>query len=316
MPPYEKPYLTPAEQLALLESRGMQVSDRPKAITYLERIGYYRLSAYWYPCRASKTISLRDDSCKEVKDDLFKPGTEFSQIVDLYVFDKRLRLLMLDALERIEIALRTHLVLALGKHDTLAHRDSKYLHKNLNVNLWKECLKRINRKEAESKEDFIKHFREKYPSSKPPLWIAVELWDFGALSHMLSFLTDSDKDEIASRYGIPRRSIFISWARTLAHVRNICAHHARLWNKPLVNQPEVPRQPEMPEFSHWYEDRNLQTRFYAAAAITRYMVRIINPTSSWPIRLKSLIDSFPASPNIELSSSGFPEGWGELPLWN
>ena len=181
MPPYEKPYLTPAEQL-LLESRGMQVSDRPKAITYLERIGYYRLSAYWYPCRASKTISLRDDSCKEVKDDLFKPGTEFSQIVDLYVFDKRLRLLMLDALERIEIALRTHLVLTLGKHGTLAHRDRKYLHKNLNVNLWKECLKRIDRKEAESKEDFMKHFRKKNPL-KPPLWIAVELWD---LAHCLT----------------------------------------------------------------------------------------------------------------------------------
>src|SRR5690242_9811884 len=108
MTTYSKPYLSLPQQLALLESRGMQISDKPKALSYLERIGYYRLSAYWYPYRVPKIIRLSDGSTEERGDGTFKTGTEFSQIIDLYVFDKRLRLLMLDALERIEIALRTH----------------------------------------------------------------------------------------------------------------------------------------------------------------------------------------------------------------
>ena len=263
-----------------------------------------------------KIIRLSDGSTEERRDGTFKTGTEFSQIVDLYVFDKRLRLLMLDALERIEIALRTHIALALGKHNPWGHRDKVLLHKNLNIKVWQGCLQSLDKKEADSKEEFMKHFRKEYPSSKPPIWIAVELWDFGTLSHMLSFLTDNDLNEIANRYNIPRRKILLSWVRTLSHVRNICAHHARLWNKPLVSQPEIPRQTELPEFSHWYADRSLQTRFYAAAAITRYMMRIINPTSAWHLRLRDLIYSFPTTHHLDVSGSGFSIGWERLPLWN
>ena len=123
--PYSKPYLTLDQQLALIASRGMGVSEPAKAKDYLKRIGYYRLSGYWYPYRHSTITGSR-----LVIGDNFRPGTEFAEIVDLYVFDKRLRLLMLDVVERIEISLRVQITLQLGQYHSHAHREPQHLHGN------------------------------------------------------------------------------------------------------------------------------------------------------------------------------------------
>lgn len=106
---YSKPYLPVTAQLALIKGRGMVVSDDALAQTYLNKIGYYRLSGYWYPYRRSRCMG--DET---VVEDRFKDNTKFSEIVDLYVFDKKLRLLMLDIIERIEIAFRVQITLQLG----------------------------------------------------------------------------------------------------------------------------------------------------------------------------------------------------------
>ena len=113
---YTKPWQSVPDQLALLQARGMDIGDTAKATDYLERIGYYRLSGYWYDFRVrGEPFCPLDPETggkpKKVKIerpvlDEFKPSTRFHDAVDLYVFDKKLRLLALDALERIEIALR------------------------------------------------------------------------------------------------------------------------------------------------------------------------------------------------------------------
>ena len=82
--PYNKPYLTIPQQRALLESRGMEIADAPKADEYLQRIGYYRLSGYWYSYRRQVGGLLRDDP--------FVEGTTFGQVVRLYDADRRLKL--------------------------------------------------------------------------------------------------------------------------------------------------------------------------------------------------------------------------------
>src|SRR5260370_9155691 len=97
---YAKPYLPVPNQLALIKGRGMVISDDALAETYLNKIGYYRLSGYWYPYRKS-TLS---NQIRTVLDD-FRKGTKFSEIVDLYVFDKKLRLLLLCVIDPLEIAL-------------------------------------------------------------------------------------------------------------------------------------------------------------------------------------------------------------------
>jgi abortive infection bacteriophage resistance protein len=111
----------------VLKSRGLGVSDDARAVAYLERIGYYRLSGYWYPFRIRAGTGPAS-----VIGDNFRAGTEFGHVVDLYVFDKKLRLLMLDAIERVEIALRTSIAQILGPLGCWAH----YLEYSF---MWSSC---------------------------------------------------------------------------------------------------------------------------------------------------------------------------------
>lgn len=81
--------------MALLKSRGLVISDEDKAVRYLESIGYYRLSAYMYPfLKAPKETHQ------------YKEGTTFQQVLNLYRFDKKLRMLLLNEIEKVEIAIR------------------------------------------------------------------------------------------------------------------------------------------------------------------------------------------------------------------
>ena len=125
MKPYTKPYLSVTEQISLLRSRRLLVTDGVRAAAALARIGYHRLSGYWYPFRTSSAGKPGEPASVG---DNFRPGTEFGQVLDLYVFDKKLRILTLDAIERVEIALRTDIALLLGKRSPVAHRDARYLH--------------------------------------------------------------------------------------------------------------------------------------------------------------------------------------------
>ena len=175
--PYSKPYLPIPDQLELVKSRGMSVADEAKASQALARIGYYRLSAYWYPFRKSEIHKTPDGSLKTRVLDGYRDGTDFGTILDLYVFDKKLRILVLDALERIEIGLRTDIALRIGQHDPWSYRDPKYLHGNFAKRPSKKLapltdhqdwLRRFDDKFQKSKEDFAKHFKAKYPGESPP----------------------------------------------------------------------------------------------------------------------------------------------------
>lgn len=162
---YSKPYLPVSDQLALIKGRGMIISDDALAQAYLNKIGYYRLSGYWFPYRRSVKIASKD-----VVTDNFRDGTKFSEIVELYVFDKKLRLLMMDVIERIEIALRVQVTLRLGKYGPHAHRDADCLHHAFSKKIdpatgqpeHAEWLRRHDDSFARSKEEFSKHFRAKY----------------------------------------------------------------------------------------------------------------------------------------------------------
>jgi abortive infection bacteriophage resistance protein len=203
--PYTKPYLTLPAQLALMKGRGMGISDDALAQAYLEKVGYYRLSGYSYPYRESSVVGGRT-----VVSDKFRDGTTFAEIVELYVFDKMLRMLALDAIERIEIALRVQITLTLGAYSPDAHRDPTFLHPNFagrtdpitGRTYHAEWLRRHDDAFAKSKEEFAKHFKRRYPGENPPLWIAAEVWDFGALSFLYSGMRKVDQTSIA-KLGFP-----------------------------------------------------------------------------------------------------------------
>ena len=118
--PYDRPWLSFADQLQQLEERGLGVTDRASAVSYLDRVGYYRLSGYWYPFRENQAGQVLG------KKDSFIPGTRFSDALNLYVFDKKLRLRVLDALERIEVAIRVDIAHRLGERDTFAYEHPQW----------------------------------------------------------------------------------------------------------------------------------------------------------------------------------------------
>lgn len=293
----------------------MLVDDKAKAAEYLQRIGYYRLSAYWHPMRQREPQS-------GVVLDNFVEGTTFKEATDLYTFDSRLRLIMLDALERIEVSLRTDVALTLGAKDPKAHRDLAFLGSQFartkvsngptQHRLW---LQKLDNRFLDSKDQFAEHFRSKYPSDNMPIWIAVELLDFGPLSHLIGGLKYADAAAIGSHYGNIKPKQLTSWAHSLSFTRNVCAHHSRLWNKPLVNQPSL-RGADIPnDLAHVINSPGQEKRFYAIACVARFMLRLANPRTSWRDRFVNHIDTFPNSPRLSISAAGFPQNWRTQRLW-
>jgi abortive infection bacteriophage resistance protein len=316
--PYTKPYLPIPDQLALIKSRGIVVSDDALAQSFLNRIGYYRLSGYWYPYRNSTGTGAT-----RVVSDQFRAGTKFSEVVDLYVFDKKLRLLMMDVIERIEICLRVQITLELGKLGPQAHRDPSALHPNFQrpsargsvESHHQKWLRLHDEAFARSKEEFAKHFKLKYAGENPPIWIAAELWDFGAMSVLYSGMKKNGQLAIAQFFSVPSFQIMETWLRALNVTRNICAHHSRLWNKPNGVQPKWPTPTNCPDLGHIATDTHALTRVYAIACICAFLLKTINPNSSWLRRFKELAASFPKSTIVNISSAGFPADWDKANLW-
>lgn len=323
MSTYNKPYLTFEQQLALLQSRGLGVTDEAAALAYLRRIGYYRLSAYWYPLR--QVVPSQAAGPAPIigqRADTFRPGSTFEQVLALYVFDKRLRLLALDAIERIEVALRVDVSYRLGQRDPFAHMNPDMLHGNFTKKIhsttgrtiYRNWLEKHQQMVARSKDDFVRHYKQKY-GEPLPLWVAVELWEFGMLSTFYQGMRIADKDAIAARYGLPDGQLLQSWLRALNFVRNVAAHHSRLWNKNLVDQPKLPRAGVMPTFDPLIGQPAVASRLFVMLYIVLHMMREVSPNSSWPARLRQLLDGFPAAPGLSPSDMGFPVGWEAYPLW-
>lgn len=299
----------------------MEISDQQKAERYLRHIGYYRLSAYWYPCRE---VDLSGGDTSIVRFDTFQTATRFADIVDLYVFDKRLRLLFLDAIERIEVSMRTAIALEIGAISPWAYLDPQiykdtFTAKQANqpqsqFDKWKE---KLSYQRALSKESFVTHFSNKYPRSDLPIWIAVELWDFGMLSKLLSGLDPKHSREISSSFGAGRRpDIIPAWVRSLNIVRNICAHHARLWNRISPFEVKSVQGDVVSSLDHLWDPIVDRKRTYSAAAVMQFLMKEINPDSSWSDRLSELVRTFPSTDHFRLSDAGFPDDWYTESLWN
>jgi abortive infection bacteriophage resistance protein len=311
----------------------MEITDVAAAAACLGRIGYYRLSGYWYSARRShiathpltRAILPHPISGKPqiIVQDEFRSGTTFQQVMDLYVFDKRLRLLFLDAIERVEVALRVDIALLIGARGAWAHRDPAQLHGNFTKKInplhgetdYKKWLERLDQTFDRSKDEFVKHFKRKYPGDQPPIWIAIELWDFGMLSVFLGGMQMDDREALAKKYGLPRPALLASWARNLNNVRNMCAHHGRLWNRSPADQATPPKRGEIPMLDHLAADKVAQSRIYATAAALQFLLRTINPTSTWGKRLEKHLASFPYSAVSQLGQAGFSDNWSSLQLW-
>ncbi len=323
MSTYNKPYRTFEQQLNLLKSRGLEVTNDNVALEYLRRLGYYRLSGYWYPCR--KLISLPVHQSKPARPqrrDEFMHGAKFQDAVELYVFDKKLRLLILDAIERIEVAFRVDIAYLLGVKDKFAYTNSSLLHGNFTKKQdpktgrtrHQEWLIKHDQLILRSKEDFVEHYKNKY-GLPLPIWVAIELWDFGLLSTFYKGMAVKDKAEIAAKYNILDWQIMESWLRCLNYVRNVVAHHSRLWNRNLIDQPKLPKRGEILAFNPLIGNIHITSRVYIVLCILAHFMGYVCPRSSWQTRLVSLIQAFPKTPHVDIKDMGFPKDWEQHVFW-
>ncbi len=285
---YQKPPLTYDEQLDLLIGRGLQVVDRVDALGYLRNISYYRLSAYYLPFKQSEE---------------FKPNTHFEDIINLYTFDRKLRLLVMDAIEPIEIALRSQVIYHLSHtYGAFGYLDSSNFSHRFRHSEWLTHLSQLIK---DASETFIMHYKGKYTSSAHmPLWMALEVVSFGGLSRLFRGLKGSDQQAISKQHNL-QDTVLSSWLHMLVYVRNLCAHHARLWNRTLTFKPKLPEK-----MAAWKGVSN--TRIYSMLAMMQYLLRQINPQSTWKDRLLSLLQDYP---QVSVAVMGFPDDWKERVFW-
>jgi abortive infection bacteriophage resistance protein len=307
----------------------MEVSDDARALSYLEKIGYYRLSGYSYPFRVrANYMDLTKDGTPPVNPktnslatDWFHPNTRFSDVVDLYVFDKRLRHLVGDALERIEIALRVDISHTLGKLDTFAYADPTLLHEKFakdydpqkGVTLHHAWLGKNGQLVARSKEEFVRHNKEKY-GLPLAIWIVCEVWDFGAMSTLFNGMREPEQDSISQKYGVSSGRVFATWLRSLNYLRNVCAHHSRLWNRNIVDQPKLPSEREVAWTLHFHNNPAARARCFMLLKMVQQLMGVINPSSTWSDRMKAHLIAFPNLPHCGLGvhDMGAPAHWEQI----
>ena len=315
---YTKPYLSLSDQLSLLKMRGLLVADDAAAIECLHRNGYYRLSAYWYPFRQIVRDPITNISKRS---DTFLSGSHFDDAISLYRFDKHFKLMLLDAIERVEIAVRVEISLILGKRDPFAHTNPRSFHARFtSVSSSGQCsyqdwIDKFDNLYARSRAEFILHHKNQYGVNSPlPIWIAIELWDFGMLSYAFSGMRNSDQVAVAARFGIPDWQVLESWLRRLNFVRNVIAHHGRLWNANL-NRPRFPVLGDMPDFDSLLLLSTAHPRIYSICCILCYLTRIVNSASPWIHDMKKLVVEFPKMPHANTQDMGFPSNWQDHSLW-
>lgn len=296
--PYNKPPISFSDQIAQLKARGLIFGNETEAELCLSNISYYRLRAYTYP--------FQDNT--HPNHPFIIPVT-FEEIIDLYKFDRKLSQLIFSGLEKVEIALRTQIIyqwaMVYGSHwqlDPALYRDPMKFANQIN-----SLQTEINR----SHETFIEHYKNTYTTpSEPPSWMSLEVSSFGLLSQLFSNLKKGrEKIAVANHFGLSDIGILENWMLCFSNIRNICAHHGRLWNRRLTAHIKFPTNPH---FDFITNKQVYPYKLYASICCIQYMLNTIIPANGFKADLIALINTCPLAQEKEM---GFPVNWQLEAFW-
>lgn len=294
--PFTKTYTSTQDLIQLLQSRGLQITDALKAQRYLQSIGYYRLSGYMYPFLEQPKEAHR-----------YKKLASFEKVMMLYRFDKKLRLLIFNEIEKIEVAVRSAIV-NIGcevtgnpfwMSDVQNFVDSSIHHTTMG----------LMRKEVDnSREDYLVHFKSTYSSPFPPAWILAEVLPFGVLTRLYDNIKNKViKKRVAKMFCLEVKP-FKSWLTIVYLTRNSCCHHARVWNRVNAIRPMQPHSLHVP----WCTKGNAQLRIYDNLWIIKYLLNSISPQNDMFDKVQILLANFP---EVDVMAMGFPTGWKKDSVW-
>lgn len=294
--PFDKTYVPSKDIVSLLKNKGLTIDDPRQSEHYIRNIGYYRLSAYMYPLLQ-----------KPKEEHRFKAGSSFRDALNLYRFDKKLRLFLFNEIEKVEIALRSALA-------NIVTEETGHLFwmtdaaMSANEAKFNRTMALVDKELKSSKEEFILHFRKKYCNAYPPAWMLVEILPLGVMTRIYENLADNAlKKKIAARFSLPV-PVFISWITVITLTRNTCCHHARVWNKENPITPMLPRKTSRP----WISSSISPNRTFFDICIIKWFIDIISPHNDMKGHLQRLLGEFPM---IDIQAMGFPKNWPEEALW-
>lgn len=300
---YTKQPLSFEQQADLLITRGLE-TNKSVLIKFLKQVNYYRLSGYIYPFK------------KSPDEEVFVKGTTLETIKERYSFDSQMRLLLFNAIEKIEISiLRTQLVEHLTvENGTFCYTDKGiFKDKTHFPETFHEDFLRFSEELLEDKEtDYIGRFKGKYQDNKfLPFWIVVEKTTFGQMAIFYGNLQRKDRLAIAKKY-LVSYSLLGSWLHALSFLRNACAHHERLWNRYMPIRPSIPKEANLPEFHNPIKIDKLNPKLFRFLVVIQYLLNFIDTENLFGGNLLNLIKSYP---NLPLEEIGFPKNWENIPFW-
>jgi abortive infection bacteriophage resistance protein len=254
------------------------------------------MRTYWYSFEANHTTHQ------------FKAKTTFEAVLNIYLFDRALRFHLVQALEAIEISLRTQFAYQFAqRHGPFAYADVAYskIPHHFQIN-----LKQLQDEISRSNEVFITHFNRKYTtSSMPPVWMACEVMSFGLLSRWYKNLKPNQvRKAIANIYEVDNRSLD-GILHNFTELRNVIAHHGRLWDRNIIVRLPLPRN--KPHNLRASMNVRQQDTLYNSLVMMLHFLDVIKPDDAWRQQLIQLIDQY----QVATTAMGFPMNWRTLPVW-
>lgn len=307
-----KPSRTVEEQVALLKSRGLIINNQRWATEWLQKVSYYRLKGYWW--------EMQDDTINHH----FAAGWHFEDIIERYCFDKELKIILFHAIETIEIALRAKLIY----HMSQTYSGLWYLDPTLaaDANLHQQLLLHLQDEFAKSGEVFAKDYRRKHPNilplnqrgyqsdEDPDAWIILEVATFGELSKIYKNICHQlpAKSAIAKEFGLNLHNELSSWLEAIAYLRNIIAHHSRLWSRNIVKRPALISNTHRPWFDKPLSEIEKKRPFYLISSLL-YLCDAVGEGLCLRKKIYCLLHRYR---HLPLHRIGFLPNWKKHPIWH
>lgn len=300
---YDKCYFSIEQLSNKLKDQGLVVSgDYQEEILKqaLRYIGYYRLRGYFY-------FFYEEDEFDEEGNKKFKKNFSIQDVLDIYYFDEKIRLVILKEIQRVEIAIR----IRISEH--MSNKYSLHWYMNLTALNPEYNYKDLFDKISQSKSKACEHYNKKYYSPKyPPSFMVTEVLTFGVWSRIFTNLKPEDKQEISDGWGIRRRDTLRSWLHSLTYLRNACSHHNQIWNK--SSRSFIPAKYD--NIDDW-KDINVSMP-YSRMSVLQHMAKKINIGSKKSSFKEDIKEAFESAPKFfdAKSQLGFPDDWENRSVWN
>lgn len=294
---YAKPYRSIDQLIDLLKNRGLDFDGcEEDARRFLSCVNYYRFTGYALPFLASR--------------EKFSSGAKFNYLYAAYLFDRKLRDLMSDALEAVELTFRCLFARTFSEaHGPLGYRDPASFSSSRSHEL-QTILDKLDAEFDRSDEVCAKHFRAVYDA--PPLWSLVEVVSFGALVRMYRICSKADQNAVSSLYGF-RGDVLASYLQHLVVVRNLCAHHCRIYDRRFSYR--------FPTLLAWRSVPNLDTaalfpQFALVYRLLKPTDRVVFDRDVWRKKLCDFLHTIPRNPVCDHRlRAGIPVAPEHSPLW-